>query len=74
MVSQFVEVAFPIPLNKTFNYKAFDGSIGCRVLAPFGPKKTLIGYCGRPDFGKTLLSHERDPALDRFMSHLSMEH
>jgi primosomal protein N' (replication factor Y) len=40
----YVEVAFPIPLNKTFHYRAAEGKIGCRVLAPFGPKKNLVGY------------------------------
>jgi primosomal protein N' (replication factor Y) (superfamily II helicase) len=45
----FVEVAFPLPLNRTFHYRAFNGElsqngyIGRRVLAPFG-KKSLIGY------------------------------
>jgi len=40
----YVEVAFPIPLNKTFHYRADEARIGCRVLAPFGPKKSLVGY------------------------------
>src|SRR5689334_13543139 len=44
-----VEVAFALPLNKTFHYRASNGSepadpyIGRRVLAPFG-KKTMVGY------------------------------
>src|SRR5438045_1405632 len=42
--SSFVEVAFPIPLNKTFHYQAGEGKVGCRVLAPFGPKKNLVGF------------------------------
>ncbi len=40
----YVEVAFPIPLNKTFHYLATGGQVGSRVLAPFGPKKNLVGY------------------------------
>jgi len=44
MPAEFVEVSFPIPLNKTFHYRAQGGSTGCRVLAPFGPKKNLVGY------------------------------
>ena len=40
----YIEVAFPIPLNKTFHYRAEGGAIGSRVLAPFGPKKNLIGF------------------------------
>ena len=40
----FVEVAFPIPLNKTFHYRSEGAAVGCRVLAPFGPKKNLVGY------------------------------
>jgi primosomal protein N' (replication factor Y) len=40
----YIEVAFPIPLNKTFHYRAEGGKIGCRVSAPFGPNKTLVGY------------------------------
>jgi len=44
MPTEFVEVAFPIPLNKTFHYQAVGGKIGGRVLAPFGPKKNLVGY------------------------------
>jgi primosomal protein N' (replication factor Y) len=45
----FVEVAFPLPLNRTFHYQRLDPSpsnghlLGARVLAPFG-KKNLIGY------------------------------
>src|SRR4029078_3434548 len=44
----FVEVAFPLPLNRTFHYRALNGErpdafIGRRVLAPFG-RKTLVGY------------------------------
>jgi primosomal protein N' (replication factor Y) len=40
----FVEVAFPIPLQKSFHYRATGGKVGCRVQAPFGPKKALVGY------------------------------
>ena len=43
-MASYVEVAFPIPLNKTFHYRADGGPIGSRVLAPFGPKKNLVGY------------------------------
>jgi primosomal protein N' (replication factor Y) (superfamily II helicase) len=44
----FVEVAFPLPLNRSFHYQASNGAdrnsyIGRRVLAPFG-KKSLVGY------------------------------
>jgi primosomal protein N' (replication factor Y) len=45
----YVEVAFALPLNKTFHYKTDNGTepanpyIGRRVLAPFG-NKTMIGY------------------------------
>lgn len=45
----YIEVAFPLPLNRTFHYRLANGSepqdpyIGRRVLAPFG-KKALIGY------------------------------
>ncbi len=42
--ASFVEVAFPIPLNKTFHYQAEGTQIGARVLAPFGPKKNLVGF------------------------------
>src|SRR5262245_51885037 len=44
-----IEVAFALPLDKTFHYRTANGSepadpyIGRRVLAPFG-KKTLVGY------------------------------
>src|ERR1017187_10100581 len=44
MPSMFVEIAFPIPLNKTFHYQSQGAEIGSRVLAPFGPKKNLVGY------------------------------
>jgi len=44
VTAPYIEVAFPIPLNRTFHYRATDGKIGARVLAPFGPKKNLIGY------------------------------
>jgi primosomal protein N' (replication factor Y) (superfamily II helicase) len=40
----FIEVAFPIPLDRTFHYQGEAGRVGCRVLAPFGPRKNLIGY------------------------------
>src|SRR5438132_6829505 len=44
----FAEVAFPLPLDRTFHYRlpVGDGQIpiGSRVLAPFGPKKNLVGY------------------------------
>jgi primosomal protein N' (replication factor Y) (superfamily II helicase) len=44
----YAEVAFPIPLNKTFRYRLPEGNghipVGSRVLAPFGPKKSLVGY------------------------------
>src|SRR6266480_6245033 len=47
----YAEVAFPIPLNKTFYYRLPDGNgqipVGSRVLAPFGPKKNLVGYVVR---------------------------
>jgi primosomal protein N' (replication factor Y) len=45
----FIEVAFPIPLNRTFHYRPPNGDrnpqlmIGRRVLAPFG-KKSMVGY------------------------------
>jgi primosomal protein N' (replication factor Y) (superfamily II helicase) len=45
----FLEVAFPLPLNRTFHYRGENGSqnsadlIGRRVVAPFGPK-ALVGY------------------------------
>jgi len=42
--SSYIEVSFPIPLNRTFHYRAEGGSIGSRVLAPFGPKKNLVGF------------------------------
>jgi len=42
--NSFVEVAFPIPLNKTFHYRAEGGQVGSRVLTPFGAKKNLVGY------------------------------
>ncbi len=44
MTSDYIEVAFPIPLIRTFHYRAEEGQVGCRVLAPFGPKKNLVGY------------------------------
>ncbi len=44
----YAEVAFPLPLNRTFHYRLPEGNgdipVGSRVLAPFGPKKNLIGY------------------------------
>ena len=46
----FIEVVFPIPLDKAFHYRvpsAADGTqiaLGARVLAPFGGKKQLVGY------------------------------
>jgi primosomal protein N' (replication factor Y) len=42
--TSYIEVSFPIPLNRTFHYRAEGGSIGSRVLAPFGPKKNLVGF------------------------------
>lgn len=45
----FLEVAFPIPLRRTFHYAPPTGIalpsdlIGRRVLAPFGPK-SIVGY------------------------------
>jgi len=42
--TSFIEVSFPIPLNKTFHYRAEGGHVGSRVLAPFGPKKNLVGF------------------------------
>jgi primosomal protein N' (replication factor Y) (superfamily II helicase) len=51
MSSAFVEVAFPIPLNRAFHYSVPDrlrhgeGPVmGARVLAPFGKNLTLVGY------------------------------
>src|SRR5438309_9085696 len=41
----FVEVAFPIPLNRTFHYETGDPPIvGARVSAPFGKKGSKVGY------------------------------
>ncbi|HVO32296.1 MAG TPA: primosomal protein N' [Elusimicrobiota bacterium] len=46
----FIEVAFPIPLNRTFHYRAPASGpsparrLGARVRAPFGRSKTLVGY------------------------------
>jgi len=45
----FLEVAFPIPLNKTFHYALPESLvtphlIGRRVLAPFGMGKSSIGF------------------------------
>jgi primosomal protein N' (replication factor Y) len=43
----FLEIAFPIPLNRTFTYMAPEQSavnvVGRRVTAPFG-NKTAVGY------------------------------
>src|SRR5690348_15756107 len=44
----YLEVAFPLPLPRTFHYLSPDAGdrvavIGRRVAAPFGPK-TLVGY------------------------------
>ncbi|MFH1738331.1 MAG: primosomal protein N' [bacterium] len=49
--SVYAEVAFPIPLRQTFTYLVpprFAGRIcgGCRVYAPFGPRRAL-GYVVR---------------------------
>lgn len=50
MSPSFVEVAFPIPLDRAFHYRVpasgngADHPLGTRVLAPFGKKKNLIGY------------------------------
>jgi len=57
-MTSYVEVAFPIPLNRTFHYHVSGGTvqteqsnapfgpspIGQRVLAPFGKKGSLVGY------------------------------
>jgi len=45
----FLEVAFPLPVDKTFHYAGLDTAapeqlIGRRVLAPFGKGKSLVGY------------------------------
>jgi primosomal protein N' (replication factor Y) (superfamily II helicase) len=46
----FLEVAFPIPIDKTFHYAPMPGDAdgkaanGRRVLAPFGKGKPLVGY------------------------------
>jgi primosomal protein N' (replication factor Y) len=52
--SSYLEVAFPIPLHKTFHYRLTNGHhqvpIGTRVLAPFGLQKNLVGFVvGHPD-------------------------
>ena len=50
MSASFVEIAFPIPLNRAFHYRVpvhengADHPLGTRVLAPFGQKKNLVGY------------------------------
>lgn len=47
---RFLEIAFPVPLDKTFHYDGpSDGSapeswIGRRVLAPFGKTKVSVGF------------------------------
>lgn len=49
-MSSFVEVAFPIPLNRSFHYRLLPQQsggasvLGRRVLAPFGKNKNLVGY------------------------------
>ena len=45
----YVEIAFPVPLNRTFHYHLPDGCpqtdlIGRRVLAPFGKTKSSVGF------------------------------
>jgi primosomal protein N' (replication factor Y) (superfamily II helicase) len=44
----FIELAFPVPLDRTFHYRVPNGqsapSLGSRVLAPFGKTKNLVGY------------------------------
>jgi len=52
----YADVAFPIPLDRTFTYSFPEGikpsdRLGCRVSAPFG-KKTLVGYV----VGETILA------------------
>jgi len=76
--SSYVEVAFPIPLNRTFHYRAEGGPIGARVLAPFGPKKNLVGYVvGRmsekPSFPTKEIIHWIDevPFLDQTLIDLA---
>src|SRR5947209_1698971 len=47
----YVEVAFPIPLNRAFHYEippplrnGHAPALGTRVLAPFGKTQQLVGY------------------------------
>ncbi|MFA5974537.1 MAG: primosomal protein N' [Elusimicrobiota bacterium] len=47
--ARFIEVVFPLPLNRAFHYRVpangpADPGLGARVLAPFGKKKNLVGY------------------------------
>lgn len=48
--ASFIEVVFPIPLDRAFHYRvpaAGHGNghgLGTRVLAPFGKKKNQVGY------------------------------
>jgi len=50
MGSHYLEIAFPVPLDKTFHYDAPNDDsvpeswVGKRVLAPFGKTKTSIGF------------------------------
>lgn len=57
---QFVEVAFPLPVDSTFTYDVPDpfGSleVGQRVLAPFGPRKMtgyIVGVAAHTNLEKT---------------------
>lgn len=45
MQKNFIEVVFPLPLERAFHYEDLPQTtpLGSRVLAPFG-KKTLVGY------------------------------
>jgi primosomal protein N' (replication factor Y) (superfamily II helicase) len=78
MSPAFVEVAFPIPLNRAFHYQVPEGDrhapgpgLGARVLAPFGKRQNLVGYVvgmtdEKPSFPtKRILSYlDSDSFLD----------
>ncbi len=50
MTDHYLEIAFPIPLDRQFHYRLPDSlqrrttCLGMRVRAPFGKNKTLTGY------------------------------
>ncbi len=55
-MSQILEVAIPVPLNKTFDYLSDqEAKVGARVKVPFGRKKVIgvvLAHKNKSDFDK----------------------